>query len=101
MTRGRRLSSLFPCLFSLACLLSPGLARADGLIVIENPPHRVPGHFPFAPMEVVYHHVDVKIDDQVAVTSVDQEFRNPSGARVEGTYLFPLPAGASIDKFSM
>src|SRR5215468_10810745 len=75
-------------------------AFADGLIIIEN--HEpVPGHFRFAPLEVSYHRVNVDIDDRVAVTSVDQEFRNSSSARLEGTYIFPLPAGAHIDKFSM
>src|SRR6266550_4978355 len=90
------------CGFAALVLLC--LARtllADGLIIVENPEHKVPGHFPFAPMEVNYHHVDVAIDDAVAVTSVDQEFYNPSAARTEGTYLFPLPRGAHIDKFSM
>ncbi|MGB7160885.1 MAG: VIT domain-containing protein [Tepidisphaeraceae bacterium] len=92
-------------LFAPACLalllLLPTLARADGLIIIDRTPHPVPGHFPFAPMEVVYHRVQVTIDDQVATTSVDQEFRNSSGARLEGFYMFPLPDGAAIDKFSM
>jgi Ca-activated chloride channel family protein len=81
-------------------LLLPGHLWADGFIIVENP-HRVPGHFPFAPMEVTYHHVSVEINDRIAVTSVDQEFRNPGSERTEGTYLFPLPAGAHIDKFSM
>ena len=43
----------------------------------------MPGHFPFAPLEIGYHRVNVEIDDRVAVTSVDQEFRNPGGARTE------------------
>ena len=64
----------------LAVLLLPAWALADGFIIVEHP-HHVPGHFPFAPMEVSYHHVDVAIDDAVAVTSVDQEFYNPSAAR--------------------
>jgi Ca-activated chloride channel family protein len=75
--------------------------RADGLIVIHNPPTRVPGHFSFAPLEVTYHNVTVSIDRGVAVTAVDQEFYNPNPQRLEGTYLFPLPDGATIDKFSM
>src|ERR1041384_1569346 len=75
-------------------------ALADGLIIVENP-HPVPGHFAFAPLEVKYHRVDVAIDDQIAVTSVDQEFYNPGDARAEGTYLFPLPPNAHIDKFAM
>ena len=75
--------------------------RADGFIVIERPFLIPPGHFPFAPLEVSSHHVDVKIDGQVAVTSIDQEFYNPNDQRLEGIYMFPVPKGAHIDKFSM
>lgn len=77
-------------------------AKADGFIVIHNPPPRpVPGHFSFAPLEVTYHRVNVEITDSVAVTTVDQEFYNPNPQRLEGTYLFPLPEGTHIDKFAM
>ena len=48
-----------------------------------------------------YHHVTVDISDQVATTNVDQEFYNPNPRQLEGTYLFPLPEGSHIDKFSM
>ena len=89
------------CLAFLLLSALAQVAKADGLIIIDRPPHAIPGHFPFAPMEVSYHRVNVTIDDQVATTSVDQEFRNTSGARLEGTYMFPLPDGAAIDKFSM
>src|SRR5262249_7505249 len=82
-------------------LLATGICRADGLIIIHDSPVRVPHHFPFAPLEVSYHHVDVKIDDVVAQTSVDQEFYNPNAARLQGTYAFPLPAVAHIDRFAM
>lgn len=76
-------------------------ARGDGFIVVERPFLIPPGHFPFAPLEVSSHHVDVKIDGQVAVTSIDQEFYNPNDQRLEGIYMFPVPKGAHIDKFSM
>src|SRR2546421_9011410 len=76
-------------------------ARGDGFIVVEQPFLVWPGHFPFAPLEVTSHHVEVKIDSQVAVTSIDQEFYNPNDQRLEGTYMFPVPKGAHIDKFSM
>src|SRR5438132_961272 len=76
-------------------------ARGDGFIVVERPFLVRPGHFPFAPLEVASHHVEVKIDGQVAVTSIDQEFYNPNDQRLEGTYMFPVPKGAHIDKFSM
>src|SRR3954463_264931 len=74
---------------------------ADGFIIVERPMPVPPGHFPFAPLEVTNHHVDVKIDRQVAVTSIDQEFYNPNDQRLEGLYIFPVPRGAHIDKFSM
>jgi len=85
---------------------------ADGFIVVEDP-HWRPGPIPpqpwppaprpyvFAPLEVTYHHVNVKIDGQIATTTVDEEFYNPNPQRLEGTYLFPVPKGAQIDKFTM
>ena len=79
------------------------LCRADGLIIVHRPPPEfIPrGHFSFAPLEVSYHRVNVDINDQVATTTVDQEFYNPNPARLEGTYLFPLPDGAHVDRFAM
>lgn len=90
----------------IACFLAAALAlplgaAADGLIVIDRPAGVPPGHYAFAPMEVRYHHVTVKIADQLATTSVDQVFFNPNTSRLEGTYLFPIPKGAHIDRFSM
>lgn len=93
-------------------------ALADGFIIIDRPivipipppPHPHPPHFhprpprpihQYLPLEVKNHFVSVKVEGQVAVTSVDQTFYNPSGQRLEGTYLFPIPKGAEIDKFEM
>jgi Ca-activated chloride channel homolog len=103
---------------ALAWLGMIGTAFADGFILIDNPPPMVyprippgpvpmprpippPRYYAFAPLEVVYHHVNVRINNQVAVTAVDQEFYNPNSQSLEGTYLFPVPAGAQIDKFTM
>ncbi len=106
-------------------LLAPGItlqtAQADGFIIIDHPvhipnhirpPHPHPPHpWPrprpprpinrFLPLEVREHHVSVTINGQVATTSIDQVFFNPSGQRLEGTYIFPIPEGAQIDKFLM
>ena len=94
----RRLS--LPLRSVLLTLILTTLAHADGFIVVHDSPGR-PDHFPFAPLEVTYHRVTVAIDGNVATTHVDQEFYNPNARQLEGTYLFPLPAGATIDKFSM
>ncbi len=79
-------------------------AMGDGFIVVRPQPRPVPvpqGHYRFAPLEVKYHHVEVEIRGQVAVTKIDQVFHNPNNARLEGDYLFPMPEGANIRRFSM
>jgi Ca-activated chloride channel family protein len=100
--------------------LSSFSARPAGLIVVENPPdlanwpHPLPMPRPtppprvvpprphvFAPLETVSNQVQVRISDQIAVTVVEQEFYNPNSSRLEGTFLFPVPKGAQLDKFSM
>ncbi len=115
----------FSALLVLTGLLCPvPQARADGFIIVDPahwhpiPPQPMPPLWPpprpwpprpippprpyiFAPLEVTYHHVNVKIEGQVATTAVDQEFYNPNPSRLEGTYLFPIPKGAQIDKFKM
>ncbi len=73
---------------------------ADGLIVIRpHPPERP--DIRNVPLSVKYHRVTVTVKGRVAVTDVDQVFVNHNPRRVEGTYLFPLPENAAIDRFSM
>lgn len=52
-------------------------------------------------LEIPYQRVDVTITDQVAVTHVDQLFRNPNDWALEGTYFFPLPSGAAVSQLTM
>lgn len=106
----RRLAVLTLSLVALG-VLAPLSAFADGFIVVHEyqviplpRPHPWPIPMPhpvYAPLAVSYHQVDVKIEDQVALTTVDQEFVNPSPLRLEGTYIFPLPKGSQIDRFTM
>jgi Ca-activated chloride channel family protein len=99
----------------------PFSSGAAGLIIVDdtswwpgpNPPHPVPPPWPprpfpprhqpyrFAPLEISSVKVNTRISDQVAVTAVDQEFYNPNSARLEGTFVFPIPKGAHLDHFSM
>lgn len=60
-----------------------------------------PRPYVFGPLEVSFVKVNTRITDQVAVTAVDQEFYNPNAARLEGTFVFPVPKGAHLDKFTM
>src|SRR5881397_1475996 len=62
------------------------------------PPPRI---YQFCPLEVTKHQASVRIIDQIAVTSIEQEFYNPNPQRMEGTFLFPVPKGAQIKKFTM
>jgi Ca-activated chloride channel homolog len=79
--------------------LFAGNIFADGFIVVPVPPQNII-RTPF-PLEVKYHHVNVDIKDQSAVTSIDQEFYNPTNTRLEGYYIFPIPEDAVIKKFTM
>ena len=74
-------------------------AAADGIIIVDPPP------LPPAPepvwLTIKRHRVTVTIKDQVATTRVDQVFVNESRWELEGTYIFPLPADASVQDFAM
>jgi len=99
LTRGLRrwaagLAALAVCAFAAA----PALA--DGLIIVEPRPPQQP-HLRNVPLWVKSHKVTVTVQDRVAVTDVDQVFVNPNPRALEGTYIFPLPEGAAIDRFSM
>jgi uncharacterized protein YegL len=82
---------------AILSLLIAGTAWADGFIVVPPPPRGRP----FIPLSIKYHHVDVDINNQVAVTKVDQVFINENNQELEGIYIFPIPEGASISEFAM
>ncbi len=102
-------------LFLLSQLLAPALSHGHGIIIIDHPIviPRPPPHHPhwpprpprpirqFLPLETRSLQVETSIVEQVATTNIRQVFFNPSGQRLEGTFIFPVPKGASIDKFQM
>jgi Ca-activated chloride channel family protein len=115
----RRLAP-FVLLAALFLLAVPSAVYADGIIVPDPPPpgclplvsqpEPIPGWLTPVPiticpprpeLAIVYHRVTVTIQDQLAVTRVDQAFRNDSGATVEGMYIFPLPPDSSVTRFSL
>jgi Ca-activated chloride channel homolog len=104
----------------LLCLGMGEHTYGNGLIIVDKahilpprpphfphppwPPRPIPPHRPirqFLPLELRTQNVEVEIKDQVAVTKLHQVFYNPSDRRLEGTFIFPVPKGARIDKFSM
>ena len=95
--------SLVVLLLSLTLPLATP-ARADGIIIPEPPIcdfGPCPGPIPIAQLAIKYHRVHVTIEDQVAITHVDQVFRNDNEWEIEGTYIFPLPPGAAVTQFTL
>lgn len=99
----------------LVSMIGIQTARADGIIYPDlpvcpidgcpPPPCPGPWHCPPMPpsvqLAIRYHRVDVKIENQIAVTRVDQVFYNPNDYVVEGTYIFPLPKDATVSAFTL
>jgi Ca-activated chloride channel family protein len=77
----------------LLVLAAAAPAQAHGLLI--------PTEKSVPPLAMLNHHVTIRIDDQVAVTKVEQTFRNHTDRELEATYIFPVPRGASVRKFSM
>jgi Ca-activated chloride channel family protein len=61
----------------------------------------IPEEKSLPPLAMLNHKVTITIDDQVADTRVEQTFRNHTDRPLEATYLFPVPRGASVDRFAM
>ncbi len=80
-------------LFAALVLAAAPPAFGKGLLV--------PDDVKLRPLALVSHRVTVAIDDQVAVTTVEQTFRNHTDRNLEATYLFPVPKGATVNKFTM
>ena len=82
---------LLPVLLILLAAAAP--AQARGLLI--------PAEKKYPPLAMLNHQVSITIDDQVAVTHVEQTFRNHTDRELEATYIFPVPKGASVRKFAM
>src|SRR3989441_11383178 len=89
--RGSPMRRCVPLLAVL--LLGAGTAHGRGLLIPED--KNLP------PLAMLNHKVSIAIDDQVAVTKVEQTFRNHTDRPLEATYIFPVPKGASVNKFTM
>ncbi len=97
-----KLSRTLIALAAISLSLPPA-ALADGIIIPypippwpkpEPPPERYS-------LDIKYHRVETAIDGQLATTHVDELFANPYNFDVEGVYIFPLPKGAAVDRFSL
>ncbi len=95
----RRLSLLI-ALVALALAAAPASAQ-----IIVPPPDILPitpGVFTDPDwLNVDYHRVTVRIDNQIAATNIDMQFTNEGDALAEGTFVFPLPLNATVDNLIM
>jgi Ca-activated chloride channel family protein len=80
-------------LLALVLLAGTSAVHAHGLLIPEDKS--------LPPLAMLNHKVAVTIDDQLAVTKVEQTFRNHTDRNLEATYIFPVPPGASVNRFSM
>ncbi|MFH1756134.1 MAG: VIT domain-containing protein, partial [Candidatus Latescibacterota bacterium] len=87
------LAALVICMASLP-------AHASG-VIIPRPPRHEPPDVIYQPLLIKSHRVDVSINNQAAKTKIEQVFSNQTNRDLEGTYLFPIPEGASITEFAM
>jgi Ca-activated chloride channel homolog len=92
----KRLLTLIPLIIALLMAISPAAAQE---IIVPPPPGGVFTDPTW--LRIDFHRVNVTIDQQVATTSVDLQFTNTGEALAEGTFLFPLPQGAAVDRLTM
>ena len=69
--------------------------------IIVPPPRARPLPILNQELQLQSQKADVRIEGAVARTKLTQVFRNTSGRTIEGTYVFPLPAGAAVSGFAM
>lgn len=89
---------LAPLLAAVLLLLAVSPAAASGRIVPPSPPVRV-GAPPAISLRSLQ--VAATVEDGVARVQLDQIFVNQTNLPAEGTYLFPIPPGASVSSFAM
>ena len=89
----RRAPAIRAALLALLLLFAPLTSHAAGLLIAD-------GGFGGV-LEIEEHTVQVTINNGIAVTEVNQIFRNKENRQVEALYTFPVPKNASVANFSM
>ncbi len=100
---------------AILLLLSPALARAQGLLIVENTTEQVrlprpiiiwpPHPRPVPPPPICYKIKDLTVQarliDQVAQVQVSQTFVNNGSRPMEVAFVFPLPYDGAIDQMTL
>ncbi|MCY2954955.1 MAG: VIT domain-containing protein [Planctomycetota bacterium] len=75
--------------------LVPDSEYQGGAIIVVDP------YGQQARLSLRKYHIDVHIEDGFARTTIDQTYFNHENSRQEGTFYFPLPADASLNRLAM
>ena len=107
---------VFHLLAALMLLGSSPLLRAQAIFIPILSPERSPAPVPDESIRrrpppplppnaglfrVTSSKVDVRVEENIATTSIEQSFLNQSGQNMEVRVMIPLPAGASINNLSL
>jgi Ca-activated chloride channel family protein len=68
-------------------------AFAQGIVIPDDP------NLP--PLSLINHRVKVDIDRQGATTTIEQVYLNNTDRQLEAQYVFPIPRGAAMSRFTM
>ena len=83
-------------LLFILMVLCAGTLSAQGVIIPQ------PGVFTDPSwLKIDFVRVQATIENQIATTEVDMQFTNQGEALAEGTFVFPLPEGAAVDRLVM
>jgi Ca-activated chloride channel family protein len=75
----------------------PSVLMADG-VIIPIPPHPTPEPIY---LDLDYHKVHARIEENVAVVTIEEVFSNPHPQSLEGQFIFPIPDQAVISGFAL
>lgn len=81
----------------MAVLVCAGSASAVGALYARRAFSNDSG----VPLWLENYDVSVKVTDQIAVTHVDQTFKNETNQTMEGVFVFPLPENAVITELAL
>ncbi|MBI3864975.1 MAG: hypothetical protein HY290_24130, partial [Planctomycetia bacterium] len=80
----------------LAAQEAPRKPQGLGQLVVIDPQSGSPVR-----LNLARYHVNIVLQPPVALVQIDQSFFNPFATQQEGTFVFNLPAGASVSRFAM
>ncbi len=92
----RRSTVMMVCAIIAAVLC--GSEAANSMIIVTPREGQL---FPRHAVELIEQKIDVRLSDRAAEVSVECIYHNTTNVDLEGEWIFPLPAEAAVDRFSM